>query len=466
MIDVYSLATKRVAVMGLGVAGLMTARALLSSGADVLAWDDNEVSRAKAEAEGIRLTDLADIDWTGVEALILSPGIPDTFPAPHPAAAAARAAGVEIICDVELLARSRPDATYVGITGTNGKSTTTALVAHILQVAGRDIEVGGNLGPPVLGMRPLDADGIYVLELSSYQLERLSSAAFAAAAFLNVSADHLDRHGGLDGYVAAKRRIFANQGPADAAIVGIDDPRSAAVADALEADGNQTVVRITADAPPAGGVGAEGTMLVDALEGGAPAPVVDLAGIASLPGAHNRQNAAAAYAICRHLGVDRERIAEAIVSFPGLAHRQEPVRRLGDVLFVNDSKATNEDAAARALSSYDRIYWIAGGRAKDGGYEALRPFLSRIVHAFLIGEAAGSIAEFLGGAVPSTDCGTLDRAVADAWQRARTDDREGEKVVLLAPACASFDQFPNFAARGNAFTALVTELAADDRRAG
>jgi UDP-N-acetylmuramoylalanine--D-glutamate ligase len=454
--------------MGLGIAGLMTARALSSSGADVLAWDDNEISRAKAREDGIALTDLADIAWDGIAELVLSPGIPDRFPAPHPVAAEARAAGVEIVCDVELLVRSQPDATFVGITGTNGKSTTTALVGHVLGQAGREIEVGGNLGPPVLGMRPLGADGIYVLELSSYQLERLYTSRFAAAALLNISADHLDRHGGMDGYVAAKRRIFDRQQPSDAAILGIDDPRTAAIADALDRDGSGRVIRITAGTPPAGGVGADGTTLVDALEG-APEPVVDLAGIATLPGAHNRQNAAAAYAICRHLGVERARIAEAIVSFPGLAHRQEPVRRLGDVLFVNDSKATNEDAAARALASYDRIYWIAGGRAKEGGYEALRPYLPRIAHALLIGEAAGSVAAFLDGAaptVPYTVSETLDRAVADAWRLARVDGHPGEKVVLLAPACASFDQFPNFAARGNAFTALVTALEDSDRRAG
>lgn len=445
MIRIPSLKDRKVAVMGLGIAGLATVRALLASGAGVLAWDDNAESRAAVEAEGAAIADLLTIDWSDVASLLLSPGIPHTFPAPHPVAETARAAGVEIICDVELLGRARPEATYIGITGTNGKSTTTALVGHILAAAGKDIEVGGNLGPPVLGMRPLGKGGIYVLELSSYQLERMSSIVFDVAALLNISADHLDRHGGMDGYVAAKRRIFTGMGGAQTAVVGIDDDISRAEADALEGK----VVRISARAVPENGVGIDGTRLFD--EG---TEIMDLAGVKTLPGSHNRQNAAAAYAICRAVGVDAGTIVPAIATFPGLPHRQELVATAGGVTWVNDSKATNTDAAAKALGSYARIYWIAGGQAKDGGFAVLDPLLDRVAHAYLIGEAAKPMSDWLGTRVPHDISGVLATAVTSAAAQSRGED---DAVVLLSPACASFDQFRNFGERGDRFRDLARE---------
>ena len=466
MIRVPEFADRCVAVMGLGVAGLATVRALVASGADVRAWDDSEAQQEMARAEGATIADLMEMDWTGVDTLVLSPGIPHTYPAPHPVALKAQLAGAEIICDVDLLGRAQTRATYVGITGTNGKSTTTALIAHILETAGRRIEVGGNLGPPVLGLEPLEEDGIYVLEMSSYQLERTFSIGFDVALLLNVSEDHLDRHNGMDGYIAAKEHIFDRQDEDCTAVVCADDNHSRGVLARLRLSSGAEIVSVTADAPDAGQIGVTNTRLID-HSGDAPAEIMSLDGIPTLRGRHNGQNAAAAYAVCRALGVPAAVIAQGIESFAGLPHRQELVASAGDVLYVNDSKATNQDAAARALGSFDRIYWIAGGQGKEGGYEELRPHLPRVVHACLIGEAAEIIAEFLGTAeVAHSLCGTLDVAVAAAHKLAQNDNAPGEKTVLLSPACASWDQFASFGARGDQFRDLVNDNLADVKADG
>lgn len=430
MIDLGFLKGKTVAVMGLGIAGLATLRALATAKVDYLAWDDTEAARDKAAAEGFEITDYRDWGWRAIDEFVLSPGIPHTYPQPHPAAAAAREAGLRIISEIDLLGRAQCSATFVGITGTNGKSTTTALIGHILESAGRRIEVGGNLGPPVMAMAPLGEDGVYVIEMSSYALERTFSIGFDVALLLNISPDHLDRHGGLDGYVAAKERIFEG---AKAAVVGTDDEISRSIAAKLKQAGLPVTEISTANSVETG---------------------------ITLPGDHNRQNATAARAACRLLGIDDETIAAAILSFPGLPHRQEIVGRDGEVVFVNDSKATNQDAAARALGSYARIFWIAGGQGKEGGYDALAPYLDRIAHAYLIGEAAGAIAAFLDGKVAVTLSGTLDAAVRDAYAAAANDNAPGEKVVLLSPACASFDQFANFGARGDRFREIVRQTTA------
>jgi UDP-N-acetylmuramoylalanine--D-glutamate ligase len=468
LIPLPFLANRKIAVMGLGVAGLMSARALLESGADVVAWDDTASMRDKAEAEGIPVQDITNQDWSNTDYLVLSPGIPHSFPAPHPVAAAANAADVDIICDVELLGRSQTAATYVGITGTNGKSTTTALVGHILDHAGRRKEIGGNLGPPVLGLEPLSSDGVYVLELSSYQLERIHSVTFDIAALLNISEDHLDRHGGMDGYIAAKVRLFTGQADGHTAVIGIDDPHCRDIANHLAQDSSATVARISSQKPEEGEVGIIDGALVDLRDVENPVTVLSLDRAQALPGRHNWQNVAAAYAICGALGLDSETIAQGICSFGGLPHRQETVARVGDIIFVNDSKATNQDAAVRALETYDRIYWIAGGRGKEGGYNALTPNLPRIAKAFLIGEAGPDISEFLNQSntdVAHSVSGTLDRAVEEAWAAASADTSPGEKVILLSPACASFDQFPNFGARGDAFRNLAQTITENAGRA-
>jgi UDP-N-acetylmuramoylalanine--D-glutamate ligase len=407
----------------------------------------------------VSLTDLTQVDWTVPDSLVLSPGIPHRLPEPHPVAARAREAGCEIVCDVELLGRAQPQARFVGITGTNGKSTTTALIGHVLKEAGRAPQVGGNLGRPALDFDPVGPDGLYVLELSSYQLERIDSIAFEVAVWLNISPDHLDRHGDLDGYVAAKQRIFTHQAARHSAVVGIDDAPSRRVHDALADGGGPTVVGVSGVRPVDGGVGVrDDGMLVDDLHGGA-APVADLARIGSLPGRHNWQNAAAAYAACRRLGLESETVVQALADFPGLPHRQEPVATVDGVAFVNDSKATNADAAARALACYSTIYWIAGGRAKAGGLAGTEAQFGRIRRAYLIGEAADAFAEELAGRLETVVAHDLDsavrRAVADA--RAEAEAAEGP-VVLLSPACASFDQYADFAARGDAFKAVVAGL--------
>ncbi len=453
MIRIPGYEHKRIAVMGLGVAGLPTVRALMASGARVLAWDDGVEGRNKAAAEGVPIVDLLSTDWSGIDTLVLSPGIPHTFPKPHPIAERARKEDAAIVCDVDLLGRACPDAVYVGITGTNGKSTTTALIAHILKSAGRKIEVGGNLGPPVLDFEPLGKDGIYVLEMSSYQLERTFSISFDVAVLLNVSPNHIDRHGDFAGYVAAKTRIFAGNRKRKTAVVGVDDDETRRIADAI-AD-RLHVVRITREAPGRGMIGSEGTKLVDRTED-APRVVLDLKDAPDLPGRHNAQNAAAAYAAARALGVAPEAIAAAMKSYRSLPHRLERVATIDGVTYVNDSKATSPEATVWALTSYQRVIWIAGGLSKDVGYDALIPYLPRIAHGILVGKAAKEIAAFLAKyEVPHTIVGTIAEAVPAARANARASDT---KVVLLSPACASFDQYRSFEKRGDDFRAQVKKL--------
>lgn len=444
---------RTVAVMGLGRSGLVAAQALAASGATVLAWDDRAHSREAATAAGLGLTDLTLADWSGIDVLVLSPGIPHQFPAPHAVATLAKSHGVPIIGDVELLLEANKGARVVAVTGTNGKSTTTALIGHILTEAGVPVAIGGNLGPPALSLATLGADGVYVLELSSYQLELTPSLAATVAVLLNISADHLDRHGDMTGYVAAKARILIRAGHA---VIGVDDDWTRALASGFTPP--QTA--ISAISRPAGGVWRDGTLIIDATDG-APRTVLDLADAPALPGVHNAQNAAAAYAATRALGVDGGTIAAAIKSFPGLAHRQELIATRCGVRFVNDSKATNADAAARALACYDAIYWIAGGLPKAGGIMGLEPLFPRVRHAHLIGQAAPEFALTLAGSVPYTIDVDLASAVTHAFARALADhaaDPSLEPVVLLSPAAASFDQFSGFEARGDRFRALVEKL--------
>jgi UDP-N-acetylmuramoylalanine--D-glutamate ligase len=455
MIPVTAYQGQDVAVLGLARTGLAAATALRAGGARVHAWDDAAPRREAAAAEGIPIAEPAGLDWRRMAALVMSPGIPHTHPKPHPAAAAAKQANVPLIGDIELLVRSAPAARYVAVTGTNGKSTTTALIGHILKESGCEVAVGGNLGTPVLSFAPLGKDGIYVLEMSSYQLELTRSLACEVAVLLNVTPDHLERHGGMAGYVAAKERIFANQRPSQAAVVGIDDEICRGIAGKLRKQRRQAVVPISGERAVEGGVYVADGLMTDA-SGARARRVMDMRKATRLPGRHNWQNAAAAFAAARRVGIPADAAAAGIESFPGLAHRQELVATIDGVRYVNDSKATNADAAARALTCYDAIYWIAGGVPKAGGIEPLRPLFPRIRHAFLIGEAAESFARTLGDAVPHTRSGDLATAVAEAREAARAGD---SAVVLLSPACASFDQFANFEARGEAFRALVLDLA-------
>ncbi len=469
MVPVAYLAGRNVAVFGLGRSGLSAAAALAAAGARVRAWDDAAPRRAAAQTLGIELVDLAALDdagWRDFACLVLSPGVPLTHPAPHPVVTRAKATGTEIVGDIELLGRTvAADAArprLIGVTGTNGKSTTTALLGHVLVASGRAARVGGNLGTPVLDLDRPGADGFYVLEVSSYQLDLAPSLTFDIAILINISPDHLDRHGGMDGYVAAKRKIFDRQGAGCVAVIGVDDPISQGILRELRGSGRQRVIPVSGAGPVEGGVFVENGMLRDDTEGRAET-VADLSRIATLPGIHNCQNAACATAAARAAGLSTEEIGAALSGYPGLAHRQEQVATMDGVRYINDSKATNVAAVAQALACYDHIYWIAGGRAKDEGLDALESLWPRVAHAFLIGEAADRFAAALKGRVPVTQSGDLATAVARASDAARRDGRAGA-VVLLSPACASFDQFSDFEARGEAFRSAVAAL--DARRAG
>jgi UDP-N-acetylmuramoylalanine--D-glutamate ligase len=456
VINVFPFAGYPVAVFGLGRSGLAAARALVKSEAEVWAWDDDEEARERARDEDIPLIDLYVCDWKELTTLVLSPGIPLHHPQPHRIVDLAKAAGCEVIGDIELLVRTQRDAAYIGITGTNGKSTTTALIGHIMQVSGRRVEVGGNLGMPALDLEPLMMDGTYVLEMSSFQLELTKSLTFDVGVLLNISADHLDRYSGMDDYIAAKKLIFHRQTKPRIAVVGVDDPLSRAVYDELKAADEQAVIGISGSERVHGGIYVVNGRLYDDTDG-KEIPVMELNGIATLPGVHNQQNAAAAYAAVKSAGVQPPVAMACINSYPGLVHRQEPVAMIDGIAYVNDSKATNGDAAARALACYDAIYWVAGGRPKQGGLRPTAPYLKNVRHAFLIGEAALEFSQFLDGKVPFTLAGDLKIALTSACKLAKKEKIEGA-VVLLSPACASFDQFENFEARGDAFRAMVKRL--------
>jgi len=457
MIPVHAFKDRTVAVLGLARSGLSASRALAAGGADVVAWDDAEGARDRARALDLRVAAPDAWPWARLAALVLSPGIPLTHPAPHPLVARAGAAGIEVIGDIELFARAGLPARVAGVTGTNGKSTTTALLGHLLAAAGVPTQVGGNLGVPALDLAPLGSEGVYVIEMSSYGIDLTRSLDCAVAVLLNITPDHIERHGDFAGYVAAKHRLFAMQSPGRVAVVGVDDEEGRALEARLLAEGRR-VIPVAVGRKVPGGVYVVDGAVIDATAG-APVPVADLTGSTTLWGAHNWQNAGAAVAAARSLGVPAAALAQGLATFPGLAHRLELVAEGKGLRFVNDSKATNADAAARALASFDTIYWIIGGRPKQGGLAGTEPWWDRVAHAFLIGEAATEFAGQLKGRVGFTPCGDLATAVDAAAHRAWADRRPGA-VVLLSPACASFDQFRDFEERGAAFRALVKDVLA------
>ena len=463
MIAARAFRGKKTAVFGLARTGISAARALLQGGAEVVAWDDAQAKRKDASAvlgTGVQLADLAMMDWTKIAALVLSPGVPLHFPAPHPVVRAARDAGCEVIGDVELFFRARranfPETKLVLVTGTNGKSTTTALIGHLVREAGLAVQVGGNIGMAALDLEQLGPGGVYVLEMSSYQLDLTGPTGADVAVWLNITPDHIDRHGSLSGYVAAKRRIFDGLAQNGTAVAGIDDVHGVNVCDALRACGVRVNPIAVEHAPVKPGVYVQDGILYDALSG-EPQQVTDLRRLTRLPGAHNWQNAAAAYAAALALGISRAQIVRGLESFAGLAHRMEEVGRVKGVRFINDSKATNADATARALACYEGVYVILGGVPKEGGIDSLVQFFPRIRKAYLIGQAADAFAGTLEGWAPYQKCGDLANAVSAS---ARDAAQEDEAVVLLSPACASFDQFENFEARGEMFRKLVSEHAA------
>ncbi|RBI87403.1 UDP-N-acetylmuramoyl-L-alanine--D-glutamate ligase [Rhodosalinus halophilus] len=461
MIPVGGVAGQRVAILGLGRSGRAAARSLAAGGAEPLVWDDSPEARARAEAEGFALHDLSRAGaFEGVARLILSPGIPHLYPAPHPAVAAAQAAGVPVDNDVGLFFASLGSGAWdrfdmpprvVAITGSNGKSTTSALLHHILRASGRPAQLAGNIGRGVLDLDPPGEGEVIVLELSSYQTELARALTPDVAVFTNLTPDHLDRHGGLGGYFAAKRRLFAEGGP-DRAVIGVDEPEGRFLAGQLaEAPSDDRVIRVSAAgriAGPGWSVFARKGFLAEWRRGRQVA-AIDLRGVKGLPGVHNHQNACAAYGAARALGLGPQLIEAALHSFAGLPHRSQVVAEAGGVTVVNDSKATNAASAARALAAFPRIRWICGGLEKEGGLEALAPYLGHVARAYVIGREAQGFALKLAG-VEAEVCTTMARAVA----RALEDAQPGE-TVLLAPAAASFDQYDNFERRGEDFVAEV-----------
>jgi len=464
VIPITAFAGKRVAVFGLGGSGLASASALLAGGGEVVGFDDNAQGVAKANAAGIPTADLHAIDWSRIAALLLAPGVPLTHPAPHWVVQRAREAGVEIIGDIELFCRERarqaPGAPFVAITGTNGKSTTTALIGHLVASAGMDAQIGGNIGTAILSLEPPAASlvkslRVHVIECSSYQIDLAPSLDPSVGILINLSEDHLDRHGTMAHYASVKERLVAGVPRDGTAIVGVDDEWCSAIAERLAPSGKR-LVRVSVRHELADGMYAVGAHIIRAKDG-SNAAIADLSGIGSLRGVHNAQNAACAVAAALALGLDPATIQAGLRSFPGLAHRMEQVGRLGKILLVNDSKATNADSAAQALACFSDIFWIAGGKPKTGGIESLRNFFPRVRKAYLVGEAAKEFATTLGEAVAHEIDGTLDKALAGAVRDAAASGAP-EPVVLLSPACASFDQYRNFEIRGDAFRDLVRAL--------
>ncbi len=445
-----------IAVFGLARSGLATVQAARRGGAaKIWAWDDRVATHASAEAAGATLAEPGDWPWGDIACLVLAPGVPLTHPEPHRVVALARAAGVEIICDIELLFREADGvAKIIAVTGTNGKSTTTALIGHILDAAGMDVAVGGNIGRAALDLAPPKSGLVYVLELSSFQLDLTQHFRPDIAVWLNLTPDHLDRHGDMGAYQGAKEKIFTNMGPGDQVVIGIDDEISRELAGKLGAgdDGpGRTTVSVGQNSDHDLFVDQHGVLWERA------GAASDLSGLTHLRGSHNWQNAACAWGAVRALGLEPDTVAGAMATFAGLAHRMEIVARRGRVLFINDSKATNSNAAARALATFDPIYWIAGGQAKAGGIEPLTDHFSRIAKAYLIGEAADAFSAILARRVPHVLAGDIATAVRQAAADAALDDA-GEPVVLFSPACASFDQFADFEARGEAFRQAVAAL--------
>jgi UDP-N-acetylmuramoylalanine--D-glutamate ligase len=464
MIAVEGYEGRTVALFGLGGSGLATAQALVAGGARVIAWDDKETARDKGRAAGLEVSELHEVDWRQLDALILAPGVPLTHPKPHWTVELATRAHVPILGDIELFAAERrtrsPKSPFVAITGTNGKSTTTALVAHLLAAAGRPVEMGGNIGRPVLSLARFSPERAYVVECSSFQIDLARSLDPSIGVLTNLSPDHIDRHGSFEAYAAIKERMVEAAG---LAVVGVDDPTSAKIADLIEGEGHR-VVRISAAHRLDRGVHAEAGVIFEAGPDGDRA-IADLSGIGSLRGRHNAQNAAAAVACGLALGLSADDIARGLATFPGLAHRMEEVGRIGRVLFVNDSKATNADSTAQALATFDRIHWIVGGRQKAGGITSLDGFFGRIARAYLIGECADDFAKTLDGRVDHVHAGTMARALELATAAAEADEAP-EPVVLLSPACASYDQFASFEDRGDRFRAMVAALPGIVTRAG
>lgn len=454
MIASSSFKEQKIFVLGLGRSGRSVSQSLHKAGAQVLAWDDQETARRAARDQDIPLANLDALEWKDINHLILSPGIPHRYPTPHPLITQARSVGLQPISDLEILYRSQPHARYIGVTGSNGKSTTTALIGHILRKSGHLVEVGGNIGIPAMDLEPLGKEGTYVLEISSYQLETSPTLHFNISILLNITPDHLERHGGMDGYIEAKKLIYKQSMPQDALVISVDDEHCVKIYETLKTSEQTHLIPISVKKILPNGIYVNEGILYENSSS-----ILDLKHFEHLRGQHNWQNIAAAYGALRSMGLDSAIISDCLSSFPGLAHRQQVVAHHKNVWFVNDSKATNAEAVAKVFDAYQDvpIYWLLGGRPKDGGIEVLRPYFPNIRHAFVFGEAIPLFSATLAATVPYTLCGTLEEAVQRASILA-FNDREERVIVLLAPACASFDQFSDFEARGNMFCVAVKKV--------
>ncbi|HWU55674.1 MAG TPA: UDP-N-acetylmuramoyl-L-alanine--D-glutamate ligase [Rhizomicrobium sp.] len=466
MIPSRFFADKTVAIFGLARTGLGAVRALVAGGTKVIAWDDNSTARDLGGQEGAELMPWREWPWESIAALILSPGVPLTHPAPHGVVEHATRAHVPVIGDVELFAheiRTHADqpgkAPVIAITGTNGKSTTTALVGHILNQCGFSAQIGGNIGKSVLELAPPSAKTIYVLEMSSFQIDLTPGLTPDVAVLSNLSPDHIDRHGTMENYAAIKARLMKQTARDGQVVIGVDDSYASAIFTQVAAAGGAQAHPVSVGKILGRGIFVVDGALYDAM-GARAVKVMDMAEAAHLPGAHNWQNAALAYGAVRPFISDMKAIAAAIASFPGLAHRMEDVGHIGKTVFINDSKATNADATARALAVYPDIFWIAGGKPKEGGIEALSSYFPRVRKAYLIGEAAAQFARTLDGKAPYEMAEVLETAVTHAAADAAASTVPAP-IVLLSPACASYDQFKDFEQRGDSFRSLVARLPRD-----
>ncbi len=470
MIRITTFAGKTVAVFGLARSGIVSAEALRDGGATVACWDDSEAGRAAVAKAGLPLVDLQMADWSQFAALVLAPGVPLTHPTPHWTVERAKAAGVEIIGDIELFFRERakscPECPVVAITGTNGKSTTTALIAHVLRSAGKDVQMGGNIGVGVLSLQPPAPDRYFVIEMSSFQIDLTPSLKPTVGVLTNITPDHLDRHGTMENYAAIKGRLVA---AADFAVINRDDDLCHQFVSRREVDCEPTdrfSMRSTEKAETYVEAGIIYRRKYQDSASGNPVAdtAADLRGIGSLRGLHNAENAAAAFAVCASLGVPAQVIAAGLKSFPGLAHRLEELGHIGRVLIVNDSKGTNADSTDKALSSFPGdLFWIAGGVAKEGGIQSLWPHFiggpnGKVRRAYLIGQCAPEFARRLAEhKVPHEISGTLETALQHAVRDASASPA-AEPVILLSPACASYDQYQSFEHRGDHFRQLAMAL--------
>ncbi|HLJ53342.1 MAG TPA: UDP-N-acetylmuramoyl-L-alanine--D-glutamate ligase [Rhizomicrobium sp.] len=463
MIAAHAFENHDVAVFGLARSGMASVRSLKAGGARVYAWDDAAEPRKLAAAAGAAIAPWSEWPWERLKSLVLSPGVPLTHPTPHPVVLKAKSVGVEIIGDMEIFAREigadmlvPGRAPVIAVTGTNGKSTTTALIAHILSACGFDVQTGGNIGKAVLDLDPPGAKSIYVIEISSYQIDLAPGLVPDVSVLTNITPDHIDRHGTLAHYAAVKARLLAQTSKAGQIVVGVDDALVSAIYTHHASNAGPVAVPVSV-----GKVLGRGVFVVDGglydAQGQRATRVMELSDAPHLAGAHNHQNAALAFAATISFVRDSRTVASAIGSFPGLPHRMEEIARIGKVRFVNDSKATNAESAARALVCFADIFWIAGGKAKEGGIESLVSLFPRVRKSYLIGEAADAFAVTLNGKVAFEISRTLDRAVHAAARDAQVVDAAAP-VVLLSPACASFDQFHDFEQRGESFRELVNAL--------